>query len=299
VYLALDLPADNPFWTARENEGQWDKLGKGQKTIVLNGPGLALTMHGYSGTAELRPGKVNSGKSNPNYTRLAYNSEFPWEADSPQGATAGTYCVKQLGTDLDFMANSTLRFAGVIDGVLYRQTDLPGWLARVDLADIIVPGGVLRVDRLSIPFGHELHLAHYALPHIAGQEAIINTFEKNGHPVIAAETDLRRVAMVAYHGWDGLASATHRDLNAEAEESTVIYAHRRREKHYSGMDLAVTLLMHNPNPEPWLDDDLDPVAEMELLPWAPSGHPCGLRLALKDGREFTVDFGDVMGRIQT
>ena len=38
----------------------------------------------------------------------------------------------------------------------------------IDLADIIIPGGVIRVDRSRMAFEHELTLGHFGLPHING-----------------------------------------------------------------------------------------------------------------------------------
>ena len=297
VFLALDLPADNPFWNAPETKGDWDAVGDSFQTDCLRGPGLTITMHGLSRTAEVRPGKVDGRKSNPNYTRLAYNSQFVWEDDNPEGHTAGTYCVQQLGMDLPFMANPNLRFVDMVDDVLYRQIDLPGWLARVDLAEVFVKGGVLRIDRVSIPYPYELHLTHFGVPHLGGNQASILTQTKEGYPVIQAQTDLRNVTMVAYSGWDELTSACHSGLNAECEDSTVIYARRRCEKPYAGMFLAMTLMLHHIEPEPWDDDVLNPVAAWEAIPWSESGQPCGAQIKLKDGRDITVDFDRIMGRI--
>jgi hypothetical protein len=299
VFLALDLPADSPFWTAVENEGDWDELGDGQETFALDAPGLVISRHGKAGTAELRPGKCLARDSDPNYTRLTYNTAFPWEADGPEGATACDYSLKQLATSWPFTTAGGMTYAGYVDGVLYRQkTKLP-WMSRIDLAEIVVPGGCLRVDRLSVAFAHELHLGHFALPHLGGRPPTVDQRVLDGHPTIVARGELRAVALVACHGWDGVESMVHRGLNAEADESTVVYAHRRRRQHYSGMELVVTLLLHRTDGEMWAAEELSLVREMDYLPWAPSGQPCGLRVKLADGSEYLVDFGNIMGRLQS
>jgi hypothetical protein len=301
VFLALHLPADSPFWTAPETDGEWDTLGNGSQTTVLPGPGLAMTMHGKAETAEIRPGKVDGKKSNPNYTRLVYNSAFLWEADSDDGATAATYSVQQIGYDLPFMAGGGPRFVGWRDGVLYRQIDLPGWLARVDLADIPVPGGVVRVDRVSIPYAHQLHLGHFGLPHLPAPPTVdpLLAGPEGQYPGLWIRGDLRGVILVAYAGWDGVDTMVHRELNAEAPESTVAYCHRRDDKDYQGMFLAVTAMLHSTGNNEIPPNELDPLAELEPLDWAPSGHPCGARVALKDGREMVIDFGHAMGKYMT
>ncbi|MBR6382140.1 MAG: DUF2264 domain-containing protein, partial [Lachnospiraceae bacterium] len=59
AFLCLDLPADHPFWTAREQGGSWEKLGPGEvKETVLNGPALCFTNHADNGSTVLRTGKV-------------------------------------------------------------------------------------------------------------------------------------------------------------------------------------------------------------------------------------------------
>jgi hypothetical protein len=89
-FMALLLPADSPFWTAVESEGPWRALGTKSRTVALNGPGLALTVHGSTGAAELRNARVTARQSDPNYSRLAYNTAFPWEADSKETGASST-----------------------------------------------------------------------------------------------------------------------------------------------------------------------------------------------------------------
>jgi hypothetical protein len=298
VFLALDLPDDHPFWTEPEHDGEWAEL-TGQQTTVLDGPGLAVTNHAYEGTTELRPGKVPGGKKgNPNYTRLVYNTSFPWEDDSPTGAFAGTYCCKQTEyADMDFLGNQNIKYVGFRDGVLYRTSDLPGWLARVDLAEIILPGGVLRVDRVSLPFPHQLHLGHFAIPHVDGRTPSVSIQEKDGRIEAICRGTLRQVALVAYRGWEGIDAAEHTGLHPETEKSTVLYAHRSGNKPYGGMIQTVTLMLHRPDTEKWIDQHLDPVDQIELLEIAPSGQPCGANIRLHNGKEYTVDYGDLFGQI--
>ena len=296
IFLALHLPPDSPFWTETETEGDWPEIGSGQKSVTLAGPGLTITRHGSSGAAEVRPGKNNSTKGSPDYTRLVYNTAFPAEQDDPAGATASSYAVTELGANLPFMTNKNLRFGGLHKGVLYRQCEIGGWMARIDLADIIVPGGVLRVDRLVMTFAHELRLGHFALPHIEGPAQVARRVV-DGRPVITARGGGRAVALVALRSWDGLDGIVHEGVNPEARQSTVIYARRVRTTDHSGLDLAITLMLHRTDGGDWSDDELSPIARMEYLPFAPSGQPCGMKLRLKDQREFTIDFQPMMANV--
>jgi hypothetical protein len=297
VFLALHLPADSPFWTAEENEGDWQDLGDQTKTISVPAPGLTVTADGKTGISHLVPGKVATQKPNPNYNRLMYSSAFGWECDSDEAGTAMAYSVHQTGFDVPFMAQQNLKYIGMRDGVLYRQADLPGWLARADLAEIPIVGGVLRIDRLSIPYKYRLSLGQHGLPHLGPKAAVVERVSADGIDGLHAHIDLREVAMLPYAGWDGIDSVVHDGLHAEAPQSTVLYCHRAEEKDYAGMFLAITVMLCSCEPEDWKWEShhLAPIEEMEELPWAPSGHPLGLKLKLKDGRSFTVDYGNVMG----
>lgn len=85
AFLCLHLPADHPFWTAKENNGTWEELGEREvKETCLNGPGLCFSNHQANGETILRTGKVvkNQGDVHGmcNYSKLCYNTKYPWEA---------------------------------------------------------------------------------------------------------------------------------------------------------------------------------------------------------------------------
>ena len=59
AFLCLHLPADHPFWTAKENNGSWESLKNREvKETVLNGPALCFTNHQANGETILRTGKI-------------------------------------------------------------------------------------------------------------------------------------------------------------------------------------------------------------------------------------------------
>ena len=164
---------------------------------------------------------------------------------------------------------------------------------RIDLADIPIPGGVIRVDRVRVPYRYELQLGHYALPHLEGEAARV---EQAGEGLIASIGDGRKLAMIPVHGWNRIKVTTHKGLNPETDESTVLYTERIRERDYSGMEVFVTVLLHRLDGGDWTEEELDPIQALDILPWAPSGMACGVKLALKDGREYMIDYGNVDGR---
>jgi hypothetical protein len=292
------VPADNPLWTAQENEGDWPTLDDTPDTIVVEAPGLVITRHGTTNTCELLSGKHAGGKkSDPNYDRLAYNTEFLWEDNNAEGATAMAYSIAEANGATDWAPNVGQMFVGESGGVIYRQSMLRGWMSRVDLADIPIRGGTVRVDRPRVGMAYDLRLAHYGLPHVDGAAEVRELTVQDRSAIIGKAGD-RSVALVAFHGWDGVGTESHQGLNAEADQSTVIFAARSRNAHYSGMTLAVTVMLHRTDGVAFTPEDLDVIESLEVLPFAPSGAPQGARIRLRNGASYLVDFGGMEGQLQ-
>ena len=97
----------------------------------------------------------------------------------------------------------------------------------IDLADVIIPEGIIRGDRSRLAFEHELTFGHFGLPHLDGVKAKVETFEYEDRKVITAAIPGRQVALVIYSGWDSIHSKIHENCNAEADESTVVYAQKK------------------------------------------------------------------------
>lgn len=320
-FICLALPEDSPFWTARENEGFWPELKEQPKVTVLENPGLVLVNHGTTGASEIIPGKVFY--DDPNYSKLVYNTHFPWEDHDPQGGTSMEYSFRSLdprdirGEDINFyltgatLGNTSDRsrffstsqsmvFNGVHDGVIYRQALMRrppnngvGYI--IDLADIIIPGGVIRVDRSRMAFEHELTLGHFGLPHLDGNQPVIRSFAEGSRKVITAAIKGRRVALITYAGWDSLESMTHTNRNAEADDSTVIYATRRRTSKNPAMELMISVFLHRTDDTEWTTEELDPVREVQVMDVTPVFSPLGAEITLRDGTLYKVYFSEIDG----
>lgn len=156
AFLCLHLPENHPFWTAKENNGTWERLQKNEvKQTVLDGPALCFTNHEANGETVLRTGKVvkNVGDRHGlwNYAKLCFNTKYPWEAapqmvsssvlqrtcgeakpeKKPETAVPGCvpaagevesqqYVLKDLTSGSVSLANATF-WGGVRDGILYRR----------------------------------------------------------------------------------------------------------------------------------------------------------------------------------
>jgi len=320
-FICLTLPDDSPFWTAKENEGIWEKLGKDSSITVLEKPGLVLVNHGKTGTSEIIPGKVYY--DDHNYSKLAYNTHFPWEDHNPQGGTSMEYSFRSLdprdirGDDINFyltglmVQNNTeknmefntsqsMLFNGVRNDVIYRQAIMRkppnngvGYI--IDLAEIIIPGGVVRVDRSRLAFEYELTLGHYGLPHVNGKKAEVHQFEEGAKKVITASIQGRRLALITYNGWDIVDSINHKGRNAEADESTVIVARKRRMTKNPAMELMISVLLHKLDDSEWTTEELSPVKKIEIMDITSSFSALGAVIILNNDKRYEIDFKDIDG----
>ncbi|WP_423128966.1 DUF2264 domain-containing protein [Gaoshiqia sp. Z1-71] len=320
-FICLALPDDSPFWTATENEGMWETLGDQSKRTILENPGLVLVNHGKTGASEIIPGKVYY--DDPNYSKLAYNTHFPWEDHDPRGGTAMEYSFRSQdprdvrGDDVNFyltgltVANDSeknraytisqsMLFNGVRNGVLYRQAIMRkppnngvGYI--IDLAEITIPGGVIRVDRSRLAFEYELTLGNFGLPHLKGQKAVVNQFEDGNRKVITAAIPGRKVALITYGGWDKLESLAHTNRNAEADESTVIYAYKKRMAKNPPMELMITVFLHKTDDREWTKEELSPIKDIKVMEITPTGSALGATITLSDNEIYKIDFKDIDG----
>ena len=91
AFLSLLLPADNPFWTAVENNGPWEKEFKKKTMCTTNSSPQRICS---SPTIRIAEGRKcvrkchetvandwQKFRSSENYNKLAYHTEFPWMAD--------------------------------------------------------------------------------------------------------------------------------------------------------------------------------------------------------------------------
>ena len=321
-FICLALPDDSPFWTKKENDGMWEKLGNNSKRVILENPGLVLVNHGKTGTSEIIPGKVYY--DDPNYSKLVYNTHFPWEDHNPQGGTSMEYSFRSLdprdvrGDDINFYltglavendsdknryytTSQNMLYNGVRDKVLYRQAIMRkppnngvGYI--IDLAEFTIPGGVIRVDRSRLAFEHELTLGHFGLPHIKSIKPIVKQFESGNKKLITASIPGRSIAMIVYGGWDKLDNLVHTNRNAEADESTVLYAYKKRMAKNPSMELMITVFLHKMDDNEWTEEELSPIKDINIMDVTPSGAALGADIILNSNKTYKIDFQDIDGK---
>ncbi|MCI8691782.1 MAG: DUF2264 domain-containing protein [Lachnospiraceae bacterium] len=343
AFLCLHLPAEHPFWTAKENNGTWDALGSREvKVTCLDGPALCFSNHQANGETVLRTGKVVKQPGDEhgmwNYSKLSYNTKYPWEAAPavPDGKggylrpaveaqqyvlTDGIYSVPESakawagadggsGAENGFGAKANATFwYGQKDGVLYRRQFFDytlekecHWIQAMNLADMAVPFGILRVDGLRL---HKapvtLTLGSYGFPD-NGTE-ITEKSCGSARAVILKGRDStgsrRQMAMTIYGGWEEISLLHSRGTNPDSGNSILLYASMSRRKQYGGYEpyVLISQVITREDHEEFSEDDLFPVKE--VLYTDPEG--CGsygpVTVRLKDGSVKTVDFEGMEGRL--
>ncbi len=320
AFLCLHLPADHPFWTATENNGTWETLSKNQvKVTCLNGPALCFSNHQANGETILRTGKVVKTPGNDhemwNYSKLCYNTKFPWEAaPKPSEGTmhppveAQQYVLIDNHAGASSKANATF-FSGSREDVLYRRQFFNyrldaecHWIQALNLADFTVPCGILRADRLRLYRGGlTLTLGSYGFPDngtrieektCRGAKAII----LKGRDSQGAD---RQMAMTIYNGWEELSILRSCGTNPDSPRSILLYASMSRKEQYGGFEpyLLISQVLTKENNEDFSEEELFPIAE--VLTTDPEG--CGsfgpVAIRLKDGSTRVVDFEGMEGQM--
>lgn len=324
AFLCLHLPADHPFWTAKENNGTWDELKKNEvKVTTLDGPALCFSNHEANGETILRTGKVvkNQGDVHGmwNYSKLCFNTKYPWEATpSVQPAAADgkeacgvesqQYVMRDATLGGCSLANVTF-WHGEKDEVLYRRQffdyrlDLEcHWMQAVNLADFAVPNGIFRADKLRLHRAPiELTLGSYGFPD-NGTE-ITEKECSEGKAVILKGRDSqgneKQMAMTIYYGaWKDLRVLHSEGTNPDSEKSIVLYAYGERKKQY-GYEPYILLsqVLTREDHVDFTDEELFPVADIRYTDAEGFGGYGPVTIRLKNGAERTIEFEGIEGKL--
>ncbi|CAD0004373.1 DUF2264 domain-containing protein [Flavobacterium chungangense] len=263
IFLGLLVPDNNPFWTAKENNGDWDTIFK--KDQVYNkyqgDSQILITDYPNIGASEVRAWcheKVKDDwqkfRSTENYNRLSYNSAFPWQADGPNGEVAMNYVIKNK--DDKWEAFRLFTFKKFENDIYYRNVVLEtDENIKFSLAEIPLPNGILRVDRNDSNKPVSMRLGHYALPKL--DKEIIST-KKNiaGHEVTIIDNGKYQLAMIPLLGWDKTEVVKAKGLHPESNESSVTNVSSDSKSNKKG--ISAMLMLWKKSGEKWKKEELVP-----------------------------------------
>ena len=262
AFLGLLLPADNPFWTAVENNGAWEKELQPGKVYnkFMEGSNTLVTNYPNSGTSEIRAWchetvakDWQKFRSTENYNKLSYNTAFPWMADSPDGKVSMNYAVLNAKQEWEVLRLYT--FKKFEDGIYYRDAELEtNPEIKFRLADIPLPNGILRVDKVSFPITTELHYGHYSLPEL--ESPIVTKEQKaGGYTAYCMDNGAYQIALINLQGWSEVEFVQTEGLHPVSNKCSVINVATT----HSGDKVFITLQLWKKSGKPFTKKELTPV----------------------------------------
>lgn len=313
AFLCLTLPSNHPFWTAKENNGSWMSLAKNEvKETVLNGPALCFTNHNGNGETILRTGKVMKNRGDEhgmwNYSKLSYNSKYPWESTPHKDIESMQYVLKDTTTGDVEKCNVTL-WHGQHEGVLYRRQFFnynlateTTWMQAVNLADFPVEYGIIRADKLRLyrsPIS--LTLGAYGFPD-NGTE-ISYKENDNAKAIILKGYDYtgqeKQLAMTIYDGWDEIDLIHSVDTNPDSKKSIIIYGKTDRQKQYGYEPfILISQVITKETHDNFTDDELFPISDVIYTDKERHGGYGPVTIILKNGVRKTIKFEGIEGNLQ-
>lgn len=262
AFLGLLLPADNPFWTAVENNGAWEKEFQPGKVYnkFMEGSNTLVTNYPNSGTSEIRAWcheavakDWQKFRSTENYNKLSYNTAFPWMADSPDGKVSMNYAVLNAKQEWEVLRLYT--FKKFEDGIYYWDAELEtNPEIKFRLADIPLPNGILRVDKVSFPITTELRYGHYSLPEL--ESPIVTKEQKaGGYTAYCMDNGAYQTALINLQGWSEVEFVQTEGLHPVSNKCSVINAATT----HSGDKVFITLQLWKKNGKLFTKKELTPV----------------------------------------
>jgi hypothetical protein len=192
---------------------------------------------------------------------------------------------------------SQIRYAGVQDGVLYRQIFLgppkghhsEGIL--IDLADLAVPGGLLRVDRVRASFPYTLWLGGFAVP---GHQPLSKT-SRAGRTIyeLVTKQDQKTLvsSMIPLLGWHKPAIAHRTGTHAEYPTSTCLGLSRSTDAANSSSIAILSALVTSKSVS---DDDI-PTVLPHSTDYGSTGS--GAVIEFASGLRIVVSFDAIEGKL--
>lgn len=286
AFLGLLLPESSQYWSAVENNGPWEEELKYGKVYnkFQSATGLMITDYPNSGASEMRSWCHESVakdwqkfRSSENYNKLAYNTEFPWMADGENGEISMNYGTRNAKGEWEVLRLYTFR--SFEDGIYRRDAVLESdTTVKYQLADICLPDGILRVDRVTVGTPKDIRLGHYSLPRLFESFREETRCTTDNHEATVITNGVYQLAMIPLAGWtDSITTIYPVGLHPVSKQCAVPIATDRLE----GSRIYVTLLLwkKSENGQMFTDRELTPVKSVQF---SKEGKRVTIRLATKE-----------------
>ncbi len=316
AFLCLHLSKEHPFWTAKENNGIWDTLEDTQVNVTtLDGPALCFSNHGANGETILRTGKVLKNRGDIhgmwNYSKLNFNTKYPWEAGVLPEAESQQYVMRELPDGRYRRANATF-WCGERENVLYRRQFFDytldteaHWIPAVSLADFTVPYGIFRVDKHRLfQRPAEFTLGAYGFPENE-KKLPDGTVLKTGIELIEGDMAKavvltgwnsqgkeKQLAMTIYDGWDEIKLAHSEGTNPDSRYSILVYALTQKKKQYGSEEFytMISQVITKESHVPFTEEELFPVKEIVYEDRQKTGAYGTITVTMKNGMVRKINF---------
>lgn len=289
AFLGLLLPENSKYWTATENEGPWKDELKPGKVYNKFQPGSTLLITNYpnSGASEMRSwchetvaGDWQKFRSSENYNKLAYNTEFPWMADGAKGEISMNYGTKNKKGEWEVLRLYT--FKDFKDGVYRRDAVLEtDTTVKYQLADIPLPDGILRIDRVNVSTPTDITLGHYALAQSSDANLPVTIRKINKKEVKTISNGEYTLAMIPLAGWDNPVEVIYPNGLHPVSKVCALPSLRQ---HVEGSNILVTLQLWKKKSD-FTDKELSPVKSIKIAKDKKS-----VTVVLSNGEKKTVTF---------
>ncbi|WP_207424389.1 DUF2264 domain-containing protein [Desertivirga brevis] len=285
LFLGLLVPESSQFWKEKENEGPWEKELEEDKVYnkFASSSNILITNYPSIGASEIRAWcnskTVGVYQGTENYTRLSYNSAFPWQADGKNGEVSMNYTFKNRKGDWE--ALRVFNFSSYENGFYVRKAVLASdTTVGIDLAEMTLPGGILRVDRVNSPGPISFRLGHYSLPATKG-EIISRTKRINGKNIKIIDNGSYQLAMVPLAGWQDMSVIESSGLHPVHSKSSVINVSNTFNGKGSDPGIFASLMLWKRSGEKWKKEELLPVVKVERSPGVENKQ---IRITFRDGK---------------
>ena len=197
-------------------------------------------------------------RSSENYNKLAYHTEFPWMADGKNGEVSMNYATKNGKGQWEVLRLYT--FKSFEDGIYRRDAELEtNRDIKYNLADIPLPNGVLRIDKVKVPAATSIRLGHYTLPEIDGKPVSQSQSEKVPAATIISNGQYS-LAMVNLTSWDKTSVLHPEGIHPVSNTCGLIM----NEKHINSEEVMVTLMLWKKGSKPFSKKELTPVKSVKI-----------------------------------